>query len=169
MKIEQNSCVIVKFNAVLGYWRFMQIRQRIFNYSDMQIKHFILDKYCKTVDILHACLSLVVAKLSNHKAVRFFGPPCVYVCESCVLVVCQGSVTPAETRYDGAAGEFHCRNNLPLWYCRFHASRCFNETNRGQFLSCLHYSCQSQQRAQYICCYFILFNVLIKVNTVTVW
>ena len=31
IKFEQNSCVIVKFNAILGYWGFMQIMQRIFN------------------------------------------------------------------------------------------------------------------------------------------
>jgi len=43
MKIEQNSCVIVKFNAIWGYWRFMQIRQRTFNCTDLQIMHFILD------------------------------------------------------------------------------------------------------------------------------
>ena len=47
MKIEQKSCIIVKFNAILGYWRFMQIRQRIFNCTDMQIKHIILDKILK--------------------------------------------------------------------------------------------------------------------------
>jgi len=47
MKIEQNSCVIVKFNAILGYWRFMQIRQRIFNCTNMQITHFILYKIMK--------------------------------------------------------------------------------------------------------------------------
>jgi len=30
-----------------GYWRFMQIRQRIFNCTDIQITHFILDKILK--------------------------------------------------------------------------------------------------------------------------
>jgi len=54
------SCVIVKFNEVLGYWRFMQIRQRIFNCTDTQIMHFILDKVLKLFT-LHAFLSLVVA------------------------------------------------------------------------------------------------------------
>jgi len=33
MKIEQNSCIIVKFDAILGYWRFMQIRQRLFSWN----------------------------------------------------------------------------------------------------------------------------------------
>jgi len=37
MIIEQNSCVIVQFNAILGYWWFMQIRQRIYNCTHMQI------------------------------------------------------------------------------------------------------------------------------------
>jgi len=32
-----------------GHWRFMQIRQRIFNRSNMQIMHFILDKILKHV------------------------------------------------------------------------------------------------------------------------
>ena len=44
-QIEQNSCVIGKFSAILGYWRFMQIRQRIFNCTNMQIMHFILDNF----------------------------------------------------------------------------------------------------------------------------
>jgi len=47
MKIEQNTCIIVKFNAISGYWRFIQIRQRIFNCTDTQIMHFILDKILK--------------------------------------------------------------------------------------------------------------------------
>ena len=49
IKIEQRSCVIVKSNSMQfwGYWRFMQIRQRIFNCIDMQIMHFILDKILK--------------------------------------------------------------------------------------------------------------------------
>jgi len=47
IKIEQNSCVIVKFNAILGYWWFMQIRQIIFNCTDMQSLHLILDKILK--------------------------------------------------------------------------------------------------------------------------
>ena len=39
--------VIVKFNASMGYWRFMQIRQRIFNCTDMPIMSYILDKILK--------------------------------------------------------------------------------------------------------------------------
>jgi len=30
-----------------GYWRFMQIRQRIFNCTEVQVMHFILDKILK--------------------------------------------------------------------------------------------------------------------------
>jgi len=41
----------------------MQIMQRIFKCNDMQIMHFILDKILNFFDILHAFLSLVVAKL----------------------------------------------------------------------------------------------------------
>jgi len=47
MKIEQNPCIIVKFNAILGYWWFMQLRQRIFNCTEVQIMQFILDKILK--------------------------------------------------------------------------------------------------------------------------
>jgi len=48
MKIEQNSCVIVKFNAILGVLTiYAKNRQRIFNCTDMQIIHFILDKILK--------------------------------------------------------------------------------------------------------------------------
>jgi len=39
--------ITVKFNAILGYGRFMQIRQRIFKCTNMQIMHFILDKILK--------------------------------------------------------------------------------------------------------------------------
>ena len=44
---NENSCVIVKFNAILGVYRFMQIRQRIFNCTDMQLMRIILDKILK--------------------------------------------------------------------------------------------------------------------------
>ena len=74
-EIEQNSCVIVKFSAILGYWLFMQIRQGIFNCTDMQITHFILDKILKLLThYMPFYLSLVVAKLSDPKSSSFFWP-----------------------------------------------------------------------------------------------
>ena len=45
------------------HWRFMQIRQRMFNCTDMQIMYFTLDKILK--HLTFAFLSLVVAKLSD--------------------------------------------------------------------------------------------------------
>jgi len=36
-----------QIQCILGYWRFMQIRQRIFNCTEMQITYFILDKRLK--------------------------------------------------------------------------------------------------------------------------
>jgi len=78
MKIEHNSCVIVKFNAILGYWRFMQIRQRIFNCTENYAFHSRQNS--ETFDILHAFLSSVVAKLSDLKnSPVFFGPPCMWI------------------------------------------------------------------------------------------
>jgi len=50
-----------------GYCRFMQIRQRIFNCTDMQLMHFYSRQNSETFDVLHAFLSLVVAKLSHLK------------------------------------------------------------------------------------------------------
>jgi len=53
-----------------GYWRFMQIRQRIFNRTDVQIKHFILDKILKLltyyVPFYHQSLqSYLISKQSS--------------------------------------------------------------------------------------------------------
>jgi len=45
----------------------MQIKQRICNCTDMQIMHFILDKKTENYGVLHAFLSLVVAKSSDLK------------------------------------------------------------------------------------------------------
>jgi len=47
MKTEQNSCATVKFNEILEYGQFIQIRQKIFNYTDIQIMYFILNKILK--------------------------------------------------------------------------------------------------------------------------
>ena len=60
-----------------GYWRFMQIRQRIFNCTDMQIMNFILDKILK---LLTYYTPFHYQPLQNYlisKTVRFFGPPCI--------------------------------------------------------------------------------------------
>jgi len=47
MKIEQ-LMRLCQIQCSVGYWRFMQIRQRIFKCTlDMQIRHFILDKILK--------------------------------------------------------------------------------------------------------------------------
>jgi len=51
----------------------MQIRQRIFNCTDVQVMHFILDKIMKPLT-LHAFLSLVVAKLSDLRNSAVFWP-----------------------------------------------------------------------------------------------
>jgi len=50
-----------------GYCRFIQIRPRIFNCTDMKLVYFILDKILK-LDVLHAFLSLIVAKLSQKQS-----------------------------------------------------------------------------------------------------
>jgi len=47
MKIEQTYASLSNSMQFWEYWRFMQIRQRIFNYTDLQIKHFILYKILK--------------------------------------------------------------------------------------------------------------------------
>ena len=52
----------------------MQIRRRIFNCTDMQIMHFILDKILKLFIVLHGFLSLFVAKLSYPKNSLVFRP-----------------------------------------------------------------------------------------------
>jgi len=50
----------------------------------MQITYFTLDKNSETFDLLHAFLSLVVAKLSNLKNSRFLDHP---VDGNCILQV----------------------------------------------------------------------------------
>jgi len=70
MKIEQNSYVILKFNAILEV---LTIYANNFNCTDMQIMYFILDKILK-LDLLHAFLSLVVANYLISKTLRFFWP-----------------------------------------------------------------------------------------------
>jgi len=85
MQIEQNSCVIGKFSAmIVGYWRFMQIRQRIFNCTNMQIIHFILDKILKLLTyytpFCHQSLQSYVISNGN---VQFFGATLYSVPTSC--------------------------------------------------------------------------------------
>ena len=72
MKTEQNSCVNVKFSAKFwGYLRFMQIRQKIFNSTDMQITHIILDKVLKLLTCtIHYSLHM---QLSHLKYSSVFG------------------------------------------------------------------------------------------------
>jgi len=74
MKIEQNLCIIVKFSAIL-YWRFMQIRQIIFNCTDMQIKYFILHKIVKLVMYYTPFYHPSLQNYLISKTVRFLAHP----------------------------------------------------------------------------------------------
>jgi len=79
LKIEQNSCVIVKlyivkFNAVWGYWRFIEIRQRIFSCTDMQIMHFILKLLMYYTSFCRYSLESYLIS----KTVRFFCSRCTW-------------------------------------------------------------------------------------------
>ena len=56
----------------------MQVKQRIFNCTDMQIIHFMLDEILKM--ILHAFLSSVVAKLCDLKNSQVFLAHPVFNC-----------------------------------------------------------------------------------------
>jgi len=53
----------------------MQIRQKIFKWSIMQVQRFF-PEHSETFDISHPFLPLIVAKLSTLKQVRFFVPSC---------------------------------------------------------------------------------------------
>ena len=58
LKIEQNSCML-HCQTRCHYWRFMQIRQRIFYCTEIQSKNFILDKILKLLTYHtphHSCL-----------------------------------------------------------------------------------------------------------------
>ena len=77
IKIEQNSCVIVKFNAILGYWRFLQIRQRIFNCTNMQIMYFILDKIIKLLTYYTLFYRQLLLSYLLSKTVSFW--PTLYI------------------------------------------------------------------------------------------
>jgi len=65
----------------------MQTRQRIFNFNDIQVLYFFLDKIRKVLTS-HALLSLTVAKLSTLKTACFFGPTCMYmyILQLCAIV-----------------------------------------------------------------------------------
>ena len=71
MKIEQNSNSL----QFWWYWRFMQIRQRIFNCTDMQITYFILDKILKLSTYYMPFYHQSLQSYLISKTVRFFGPP----------------------------------------------------------------------------------------------
>jgi len=62
-----------------GYSRFMQIRQRIFNCTDIQITHFILDKILKLLTYYTLFYHQSLQSYLLSKTVRFFGPYCIYV------------------------------------------------------------------------------------------
>jgi len=49
----------------------MQIRQRIFKHTAMQVLYFFSRQNLQTFDISHAFLSQTIAKLSTFKNVRF--------------------------------------------------------------------------------------------------
>jgi len=54
----------------------MQIRQRLFKLTDMQLLQFFSGQNSETFDILHAFLQLTVAKLSTlNNSPVYFGPP----------------------------------------------------------------------------------------------
>jgi len=58
-------------------WRFMQIRQRIFNFCiGMKIMHFILDKMQKLLTYYTSFYHFIIRYLTS-KTVRFFGQPCM--------------------------------------------------------------------------------------------
>jgi len=66
-----------------GYWRFMQIRQRILNCSDMQIMHFILDEILKRLTYYTPFYHYSLQGYLISKTVRFFGSPCN--CVTCLM------------------------------------------------------------------------------------
>jgi len=74
IKIEQNSFIIVKFNAILAVLTFMQIRQRIFKCTDNQITHFILDKIMKLLTYYTPFYHQSLQSYLISKTVMFFWP-----------------------------------------------------------------------------------------------
>jgi len=58
----------------------MQIKQIIFEYTDMQVLYFFSRPNSKTWDIWHTIFPLPVAELSTLKKNNvFFGPLCIYM------------------------------------------------------------------------------------------
>jgi len=56
----------------------MQIRQRIFKHTVLQVLYFYSRQNLETFDISHTFLPLTVAKLSTFKnGPVFWGPPCI--------------------------------------------------------------------------------------------
>jgi len=46
-KLNKTHASLSNVMEFCGYWRFMQIRQRIFNCTDVQLMHFILEEILK--------------------------------------------------------------------------------------------------------------------------
>ena len=81
MKIEQKS--LSNSMQFWGYWWFMQIRQRIFNWWPVNYA-FRSRQNSETLYVLNTFLSLVVCKVIwFQKGFGFFGPPCI--CHYCVI------------------------------------------------------------------------------------
>ena len=59
------------------WWRFVQTKERIFKFTDMQVLYFYSGQNSKPFDISHAFFSLTIAKLSIFKNSPFFGPSCI--------------------------------------------------------------------------------------------
>ena len=71
-----------------GYWRFMQIRQRIFNCTDMQIMHFIRDKILKLLTYYTPFCHQSLQSYLISKTVRFYRPTlylCRNLCDFCLI------------------------------------------------------------------------------------
>jgi len=72
MKLSKTHASLSNSMQFLGYWRFMQIRQRICNCGDTQIMLFTLDKILKLWDITRLSIINRCKVISN--TVRFFWP-----------------------------------------------------------------------------------------------
>ena len=73
-KLNKTHALLSNSMQFWGYWRIMQIRQRILNCTEMQNYAFHSRQSSETFDVLHAFLSSVVAKLFHLKNSPFFGP-----------------------------------------------------------------------------------------------
>jgi len=64
-------------NSAKFRWIFMQIRQRIFKHTAMQVLHFFLDRICNFWHITRLSTTNHRKVINIQKMVRFFGPPCI--------------------------------------------------------------------------------------------